>query len=302
MVCGLSPLVRCHYISSRLGGPIRSVWLICICLVYTADAVKAQDLVSEITRTRFIATSRGIYAAMLNPAGLAINRADDGILLNHNASDQDKEDREWNFLLSMGNLGFAFQRDWFKHNEQEYMLNLYKLSLAVGNRIIAMGSTTKWIETTWADTTSDEKDNHTVDLDIGVMFRPSHRISLAAMVSNPAEAEITEGHRLEPVYCAGLAALLAGERVMLNAEGQWTEDTDTLDDVVFRAGGSIYPVQNLNLVVGWQREKSAEDTFWIGAYVALGGISVGALVRTVGTEDIVRLSGEFRAALQTVTF
>lgn len=275
---------------------MRWIWLIILNII-VVNTLHAQSLKNEIHRTRFIADSRGMYAAILNPAGLAVDKDDDGVLVNYNVADNNQDDYEWNVALSMGNVGFSYQQDELKLNDKDYKLNLFQIALAVGNQHIAIGNVNKWIETDF-----DGKRRRSVDLSSGIMFRPGQNLSLAAMIHNPAEAEIIEGYQLEPYYSGGASLLLFEKRLLLNSEIQWTDDTKDIDDLTIRFGGSFYPIHNINVMVGMDRNHQDEDERWAGAYLILEGVSVGALVRSEGMDEIVRVSGEFRAALQSVKF
>lgn len=288
--CSTSVILNSHKI-------LRVCFILLICIVVLPKFGFAQYVLSEIEQTGFIATSMGMYATQINPAGLAIEDGDDGVLFSRIFSTE-SDDYQNNFLISMNDVGFSYQKDETELTGEDYIYECYQLSLSVGNEIIAVGNTTKWIRTEYHD-----KVKETPNSDIGLIFRPIGNFSLAMMVKNISEQEIITGFGSpKRNYVAGSSALLFDRHLVFNAEAIWNETTHNLDESVIKTGVNFYPIDKVNFILGWQREEDVDSHFWAGAHLIWGGISVGAMARTLDGEEIERITFVFRASLQSVQF
>lgn len=257
----------------------------------------AQQITSEIEKMGFIARSRGIYASKINPAGLAITDNDDGFMLNYSFAEHN-ENPEHNFLLSIGDIGFAYQKDENELNDEPFNFNSFDLSLSVGNSFVAIGNRTKFIETEYL-----QEKNNLINADVGIMIRPVDNISFGGMIRDLVEKQYVAGFEKSKMkYAAGVSFLLFNNSLSFNSESHWDESSETLEDAIYKVGINFYPKYNLNLTAIVERLNDSENYYHAGIFLNLEGISIGVSAHSEDEEKIERYSATFRASLQSVKF
>jgi hypothetical protein len=275
-------------------------WLLAgaVLLGVLAPAAHGQVPGGDVERTGFVASVEGVPSIVVNPAGLAVRPEDDGVLVRYAVTDTQKVDRETNALFSMGNIGVSYRHLEANHPARPGAERFYRIALAAGGTVLALGNTIKLVET------DDSTGTHRAyDLDAGVVFHPAPFLALGGVGENLAEAEREPGVPTQRSYRAGAALLLLDRRFILQGELWGREGIDLEKEATTRAGVTIEPAGFLSLAIGYERPPgTADETGWASVECRFSGIDLGIGAIKQLEEDPVRVWGELRLSLETVRF
>lgn len=257
---------------------------------------------SELQYLSFITDVRGMTAMMRNPAGLSISPDDDGAFFNYNFLKADEPD-EINFALTMKNLAFAVQQFPIEDDVALSSMRSYKLGLSVGGKVLSIGTSNKIVELQASD-----QNKWVFSLDAGILFQPVPFFSIAAHVRDLNEP-VLENYQFQREFSSGLGLRLLNNRFKILAEAAWNDDTRHFEQTRLKAGLSIMPIRNVELLVGGiiknglvDIEVQNEEFFAILQIPFVGGIRILTTARMDGQKHFLRYSASSLIPLKTIAF
>jgi hypothetical protein len=212
-------------------------------------------LVPQNERFQFIAIAEGPEAMRLNPAGVASSRGinlhynafiDHGKVLEHDLSLQ-------NFLF---NVGYRRSLD----HTMDYHLNEYTVSLGFGVPEATFGASINWLR-------SDlPRGSNGSILNLGVLLRPTDRLSIAAAKGNINQPEIG-GARLAGTNSVGVGVrpLKEADQLVLASDVSLPNNGRINSDVTFRFGANFLVVEGIRVYGVYEKlPGQSADMFSLG--------------------------------------
>lgn len=270
-----------------------AAWLLLLLLSRSGAAQQPGALMVE---GEFITQELGAGSLLLNPGALSAMADDDGVML-HALANEDGEERHFAFAMSMGSLGFAVQEMPWSTGPEEVTLRIYRINLAVGGRVFAIGTSNKLYHLQYNHHFSRQ-----FGIDAGFHFQPVSFLRLAAMALDANEPEL-DGRQVSRRYLAGAALLLFNRTLQLQGQSEFSDSTAEPEDLIWQAGVTLRPVGRLEIGVGYKREPDRPELFLARATLPLPiGIEIGAAVRSDKEWKAPLFAASLLLPLQTMRF
>lgn len=244
----------------------------------------------------FLTHELGVEAMLLNPGALSARSDDDGVRVQ-GIGDKEWKDHEYAAAMSMGGLGLAYQQLNLAVDGHEQTLRIYRLSLAVGGRVLAIGTSNKLYSLEYP---------HHIDnqfgIDAGLHFQPLSFLTIAALALDCNEP-VVGGKTIPRRYVVGTALALFHRSLWL--EQQVTGDDGTTDwqDLTWQAGLVVRPIGRLEIGFGYKDEPRTPELYFAQATLPLPiGIEIGAALRSDKEFKDKRLAASLLLPLQTLRF
>ncbi|MCA9733784.1 MAG: hypothetical protein H6696_04220 [Deferribacteres bacterium] len=257
---------------------------------------------SELQYLSFSTEVHGMTAMMRNPAGLSIFPNDDGAFFNYNFLKASNPE-EINFALTMKNLAFAVQQFPIDDDAALSSIRSYKLGLSVGGKVLSIGTSNKIVELQ-----SSIENKWVFSFDAGVIFQPAPFLSIAAHVRDLNEP-VLEDYQFRREFSSGFGLRLLNNRFKILAEAAWDDNTRNFEQSRLKAGLSIMPIQNFEILVGGIIKNGLidvvaknEEFYAILQIPFWGGIRILATARMDGQKEFLRYSASSLIPLKTIAF
>lgn len=251
---------------------------------------------SELQNISFITEAYGYTGTVLNPAGLARAGNDDGAFYNY-ITDKTGDRTESNFNFSMGNLAFGFQEFPLGSDLKSPSLNYYRMGIAIGGRVLSIGTSNKLIELQWPHHVT-----RAYSLDAGFIFQPMPWITLAGFGRDLDEPQL-ENIQFLREYQAGLSLNLVDQRVRIIGQAMWNDEVDYIEDARYKVGLGLTPIENSNLIMGAIHDPTGAEEFFAMAQVPIWqGIKLSLSGRFNDRGVVQRYFAAVYVPLKTVTF
>ena len=213
--------------------------ILLILFLITSNIVFAQvDLkrFSESQRIFFVAEEKNLLATTNNPASMGISDNNSGLILSYDFENLNYQGNS-SAYISFNNFGFYYQ-DVFNINSVR--LQNYAVNLSVGDDVISLGNSIRFINATYPD----YKLNY-FSFDGGIIFKPFNFFSIGILARNINQI-ILDSLDYSRSYTAGIGLLLLDKAFNLFAEADFKDDTK-LKDIITTLGITISPIEILEV-------------------------------------------------------
>lgn len=252
--------------------------------------------VEDLARFGFVAQHNGVASVLLNPAGLSPMANDDGVLLYDRMAERGQQ-REFAMVISLGNLAFAAQQMALDTGPGDQLLKIYRLNLAVGGRVLAVGTSNKLVQL--------EHPHHftrAFSVDAGIHFQPFRFLRFDGLVLNCDQPDL-EDYYLARRFVAGFAISLWQSRIVLLQQMTWNEHAKAPEDMGIQAGIALRPVGRFVITIGANRDLNAQEHVLLGLQIPLpAGLRLYAFGRTNQKLELQSLAAVLILPLQAIQF
>jgi hypothetical protein len=261
-----------------------------------AGAQKVSVHTSEFQNLMFVTEAFGTSANLINPAGLARNKNDDGVLVNYNFNDHGVRD-ELNFNMSMGDLSLGMQEFDLKSRSDSSLMRLYRLGIAIGGSVLSFGTSNKFIELE-----DGSKRTRVFSLDAGFVLQPLPFITFAGLARDLDEPEIG-GIQFHREYTAGVSFNLLQRHLRFLGQTGWNENTRYIEKARYKVGLAISPKEDFDIILGGIQDPHEKEQFFAMLQVPIwGGIRLRAAARADDEGRMKKYLSSLTVPLQTVSF
>lgn len=220
-----------------------------------SPAAALRVLTPQNERFQFIASADGPQAMRFNPASVASSRGinfhynaflDHGKILEHDLSLQ-------NFLFNV-----AYRRSLVRSTD--YHLNEYTVTLGFGVPEATFGASINWLRSNLPQGSNGSM------LNLGVLLRPTDRLSIAGVKGNINQPEIG-GAKLAGANIVGVDVrpLTETDRLILALDASLANGGRIKEDVTYKLGANVLIVEGLRVYGVYNKlPGQATDAFSIG--------------------------------------
>ncbi len=241
---------------------------------WCASAAAQKEPGAMLVEGSFITHELGAGSLLLNPAALSALPGDDGVML-YDFRDEDGKRREFAFAMSMGSLGFAVQESPWMVDSEELTLHVYRINLAVGGRVLSIGTSNKFYQLEYPHHHSRE-----FGIDAGLHFQPLPLLQIAALALDCNEP-VLDGHIINRRYLLGTTIVLFGRALFLQQQVELNDASKYIEDLTLQSGIVVRPWGRLEVGVGYKKEPSLPERFLAQATLPLPiGFEIGAALRS----------------------
>jgi hypothetical protein len=244
----------------------------------------------------FITHELGAGSLLLNPGALSARPDDDGVMI-YGFGDEKWKDSQYAFAMSMGSLGFAYQRLPMMVGGDESTLRIYRINLAVGGRVLAIGTSNKLYHLEYP-----HHIDHQFGIDAGLHFQPLPFLQMAALALDCNEPVIG-GRTISRRYLLGTALILFNRALYLQQQVMGDDEVSGVKDLVWQAGLVLRPIGRLEIGCGYKKDPAAPGLFLAEATLPLPiGIEISAGVRSDKDFESRLFAASLLLPLQTLRF
>ncbi|HNW60045.1 MAG TPA: hypothetical protein PKI62_10250 [bacterium] len=244
----------------------------------------------------FITRELGVGAMLLNPGALSTRPDDDGVMVC-GIGDKEWKNPEYACAMSMGGLGFAYQQLPLVVDGDELTLKIYRLNLAVGGRVLAIGTSNKVYALEYP-----HHSDHQFGIDAGLQFQPLSFLRIAALALDCNEP-VVGGRTISRRYLLGSAIALFHHTLWLEQQVIGNDATDAFADLTWQAGLVLRPIGRLQFALGYKKTPHDPELYLAQAALPLPiGITVGAALRSDKEFKSKLLAASLLLPLQTLRF
>ncbi|GMU95792.1 MAG: hypothetical protein HZC46_06425 [Ignavibacterium album] len=191
---------------------------------------------SESQRIFFVAEEKNLLATTNNPASIGINDNNSGFILSYDFENLNYQGNS-SAYISFNNFGFFYQ-DVYSINSVR--LQNYAVSLSVGDDIISLGNSLRFINASYPD-----NDLNYFSFDGGILFKPLEFISFGLLARNINQIRL-DSINYERYYSAGLGLFFLDKTFNLFAEAYF-KDNSKIDNLTATTGLTITPIEILEI-------------------------------------------------------
>jgi hypothetical protein len=244
----------------------------------------------------FITHELGAGSLLLNPGALSAMPGDDGVEL-YGFSDEEGDNQQFAFAMSMGGLGFAVQQAPWMVGSEELTLHVYRINLAVGGQVLSIGTSNKLYQLDYPHHQSRE-----FGIDAGLHFQPLSFLQIAALALDCNEP-VLDGHLINRRYLLGTALVFFNRSFFLQQQIEASDEITRIEDVTWQAGLVVRPWGRLEIGLGYKRDPVRPELFLAQATLPLPiGIEIGAALRSDKEFKSKLFAASLLLPLQTLRF